>query len=149
MSIYLQAPQHDPNGVDGDGWNRMSVNGITSMMGDECALIPTSIETFLEAWRGTMFARYGNYGPCRNKGRCKDCQVFKAEEEWVWFGDELCIRVGDDDVPWVMNRPDKGWSEYGEPTTWERLLRIPSVSAKRFSDDYGRGVILKKREVCL
>ena len=36
----------------------------------------------------------------------------------------MFIRVDENDRPWLMNRPDRGWDEFGKLVEWEELLTI-------------------------
>lgn len=140
MSIFLPAPAYDPKGPDGRGWNRISIMGLCA---DECALRPTCESAFWEA-QDTRRTRYGIYGPCTNSGNCKTCNRLHQEEQWPWFGSEILVRIDEKGAPWVMNRPDEGWGEYGRPTTWEYLSSLQSVTFERYRDKYGRGIMIRR-----
>lgn len=74
MTIYLRAPDRDPGGPDGRGWNRLR---IESFWLDECALKPHTWQGLLVAQTDTRFARYGNCGPCGLQGNCGDCPFYR------------------------------------------------------------------------
>ncbi len=139
MPIYLQPPGHDPRGVDGKGHNRLAV---LMPMGDQCALAPTTEATFWDSM-DTRKARYGNYGPCVGRGKCESCGQFDKTTPWLWGGDELVIRVDEDGRPWLMNRPDRGWGEYGKVISWGKLFRVQAEFV-RGQDDHGRLIRMKK-----
>ena len=140
MPIFLPAPEHNPSGPDGNGWNRIAVHGMCL---DECALKPNTVAAFFEA-QDTRKARYGSFGPCTKHGNCSECDVFKQRRNWRWFGDEILVRVDGSGAPWVMNRPDNGWEEYGEPTKWKYLLQLDGVVFERWRDEFGTGVMMRR-----
>ena len=57
-----------------------------------------------------------------------------------WFGDEFYIRADDLGRPWIMNRQDNGWEEYGVVTSWADLLQLDGVEFFRFKDAFSYGV---------
>ena len=114
------------------------------LQGPQCALQPVRQAAF---WEGmdTRRARYGGYLACTGGGACDLCPRLQAHDEWPWFGDQILVRVMDaTDTPWVMHRPDRGWGEYAEPTTWSRLARLDGVEFSRFRDEHGPGILLKR-----
>jgi hypothetical protein len=139
MPIYLPAPEHNPSGPDGQGWNRMAIHG---MCGDECALRPKSLPAFLDS-QDTRRARYGLYGSCTTGGNCAECSTFENTTPWPWMTDTVCIREVDG-RPHVMNRQEGGFSERSIQTSWESLLATKHASAKMFRDEHGAGVILTR-----
>jgi hypothetical protein len=48
------------------------------------------------------------------------------------FGNRVLVRLAETTTstggittePWVMNRPEDGWSSYGEPWTWDQMARL-------------------------
>ena len=142
MPIYMPAPEHNPSGPDGFGWNRIAVHGLCE---DECALKPKTMAAFFDA-QDTRKVRYGSFGPCTKRGSCKECGVFKRQQDWKWLCDEMLVRVDENGVPWVMNRPDKGWEEYGVPTTWGDLLQLDGVVFELLRDNFGIGVMMRRVE---
>jgi hypothetical protein len=140
MPIYLQAPTHNPQGRDGEGWNRMAIHATTM---DECALKPKTLPSFMDAL-DTRKVRYGSYGVCSRAGSCQDCPTAHQASHWRWFGEQILVREDEHGNPWIMNRPDKGWEEFSKPTTWEHLLTIQGAEFKLYSDQSGRGIMLSK-----
>lgn len=143
MPIFLEVPMHDPNGADGSGWNRIAIHG--GMCLDECALKPKTLAAFFDA-QDTRKARYGSFGHCQNHGNCSDCKVMTESREFKFFGEEIFIRVDDKGNPWIMNRKDLGWEEFGKLTTWESLLKIDGVTFSRFTDEFSSGVKMVRVE---
>lgn len=139
MPIYLPAPTHDPNGVDGSGWNRMAIHG--SMISDECALRPKTMTAFFDAL-DTRKARYGMYGPCVNNGECSTCPLIDKETGWNFFTEKMLIRVDEFGRAWLMNRPDEGWAEFSKHVEWEAILTIKGAIFKRYKDKYSDGVMM-------
>lgn len=133
MSIYLRKPAHDPKGPDGQGHNRMEIQGITH---DQCALRPTSYATLWEG-QDTRRARWGNFGWCVQEGNCGTCPVFTAPRESLdAFTDKVLVRISErDGKPWLMNHPDRGWASSGYPWTWERLARLDGWTVGRSHRD--------------
>lgn len=94
----------------------------------------------------TRMARYGSFGPCTKSGNCGECDVLKRNQDWKWFSDEMLVRMDENGRPWVMNRPDNGWEEYGELTKWEYLLQLDGVVFDRWNDEFGTGVMMRRIE---
>lgn len=140
MPIYLPAPTHSPLGVDGNGWNRMAIHG---MCNDECALRPKTMTAFLDAL-DTRRATYGMYDHCLNNGECGTCSLLNKETNWNFFADEMLIRVDEAGRPWLMNRPDNGWEEFGKPVEWQWLLTIKGPTFKRHKDKYSDGIMMTR-----
>lgn len=115
---------------------------LLGTMLDECALRPTSEATFWDS-HDTRKARYGNYGPCTNAGRCESCERYRKTTPWQWGGDELVVRVDNDGHPWIMNRPDDGWGEFGMRVTWEYLLHVEAEFI-RGKDQHGPTIVMRK-----
>ncbi len=139
MPIFLQAPAHDPKGCDGNGWNRIAIHGGGMCM-DECALKPKTLAAFLDA-QDTRKVRYGQYGPCHSRGNCSNCKVMTESKKLSFFGEEIFIRADEKGSPWIMNRKDRGWEEFGKLTTWQSLLTIDGVIYSRFTDEFSSGVV--------
>lgn len=140
MPIYLKAPEHKPSGVDGLGWNRIAIHG---MCNDECALRPKTLTAFFDAL-DTRKAAYGMYGPCFNNGNCGSCKIANSSNDWRFFTDEILVRADKNGTPWIMNKPDKGWEEFGKPATWEYILTINGANFSRHKDVYSDGVMMTK-----
>ena len=41
-----------------------------------------------------------------------------------------------------MNRPDRGWDEFGKLVEWEELLTIRGASYKRHKDKFSDGIMM-------
>ena len=139
MPVYLKAPSYDPCGPDGQGWNRMAILGTCF---DECALRPKTEMAFWLVAKDTTRAMYGHYGPCERNGQCGECP-WNADGDWPFAAREVLVRVDNDGAPWLMNKKEKGWGEYGEPTTWERVYRL-NGEVTRYADEYGSGYLFTK-----
>lgn len=140
MPIYLPAPSHNPSGVDGKGWNRIAIHG---MCNDECALKPKTLTAFLDSL-DTRKVKYGMYGQCFNNGDCDTCRVYFEEREWKFFSDSILIRVDNNGTPWLMNKTEKGWEEFGIPTSWAEILKIKGANFKRHKDEFSDGVMMTR-----
>ena len=141
MPIFLPPPSPSHRGPDGQGWNRLSLFGLQS---PQCALRPARQAAFWEAM-DTRRARYGGYLACTGGGACDLCPRLRAHEViWPWFGEQILVRVDETDTPWAMHRPERGWGEYGEPTTWSRLARLDHVEFRRYRDEHGPGILLTR-----
>lgn len=140
MPIYLPAPAHNPQGQDGEGWNRVAIHATTL---DECALKPKTLPAFVDAL-DTRKVKYGSYGVCVRAGECQGCSTGEKSSEWGWLGEQILVREDEQGRPWIMNRPDKGWDEFGKLTTWQALLTLQSVEFKMHKDQFGRGIMLSK-----
>jgi len=56
------------------------------------------------------------------------------------FGDRVLVRVDKDNDPWIMNRPDKGWAEYGYKVRWNYLAMLQGWEVgERYRDEYSEG----------
>ncbi|SOE25701.1 hypothetical protein SAMN05442782_2446 [Streptomyces sp. OK228] len=143
MPIHLRAPSHDPNGPDGQGWNRLSLG---SLAGDECALRPLDYGALLEVHGGTHRASYGGYGPCTAQGNCETCPVFQAGPRALTApGHRVLVRVDPGGHPHLMARPDDGWSSASLPCMWQDLARLNGWAiGSRHRDQYGDGFWLTK-----
>jgi len=118
MPLFLQAPSYDPNGPDQQGRNRLRIEVLD--MHDQCAAMPMTIRKLLRESYDTRHARWGGFGPCQNNGDCNAC----AAQEPIVLGylpDRLPVRIDENGIPWIMNRLDNGWGEYGVMTTLKTL----------------------------
>lgn len=144
MPIYLRAPVHNPNGPDGQGWNRMSLG---SLAGDECALRPLDYSHLLESHASTLRARYGGYGPCIADGKCETCPILQsAPRTLTALGDRILVRVHPTDGrPYLMNRPEDGWASLGRRWTWQDLARLDGWEIGRcYRDEHSDGFWLER-----
>lgn len=139
MPIYMQSEERSPSGPDGEGWNRFA---ISTLCVDECALKPLRLTAFFEAMN-TQHSKYGMYGPCANKGECGDCHVYSREIEHKFMDECMYIRISND-VPWIMNRLNNGWEEYGKRTSFEYLLSLQDVDFSIAEDKHGKYIIAMK-----
>lgn len=138
MPIHLIAPGHNPNGPDGQGWNRMAVG---SLAGDECALRPRTYAALRES-QDTRRARYGGFGPCINDGACETCPIFTtAPKHLTSFDDRVLVRIHPHDGHlYLMNRPEDGWASGAHRWTWAEVARLDGWEiGRRHNDEHGDG----------
>lgn len=155
MAIRLEAPQHDPRGPDGQGWNRLSLNAHMGSQGPQCALRPRSYPLLWES-QDSRRARWGGYGACirpdETRDPCGGCPVLAKRTELRSFTPAVLARierrsVGEGfqaqaaDRVWLMNRPDNGWAEHGVIWSWDDLARLQGwrVDSRRYRDEHGDG----------
>jgi hypothetical protein len=156
MPIYLEAPRYNPGGPDGQGWNRLSLCAHIGSGMPQCALRPRSLAALATTHRSTRLADWGHYGPCtqrERRGDCAGCPVFEARPV-LGFHEcvtEVPVRLKEHTSgaglvrqtytePWLMNRVDDGWGEWGEPTTWAHLAQVTDFRpARPFRDEHGDG----------
>jgi len=121
MPIHLLPPNEDPRGPDGRGRNRLRVDTMT--LSSQCALKPKSYPSLKYESTNTMLARWGWFGTCHKNGDCKNCEMLQPTE--LDFGQEKAlVRIDEENNPWIMNKPERGWGEYGKKVTWEFLARL-------------------------
>ncbi|GHE32147.1 hypothetical protein GCM10017673_38690 [Streptosporangium violaceochromogenes] len=128
MPIYLRAPEPEPGGPDGRGWNRLTLNAHMGAPRGRCALRPRSYAALFES-QDTRRARWGGgFADCTGGGRCGSCPVFEdleAGKPLRAFTDRVLVRVGPrDGLPYLMNHPDRGWDSSARRWSWEDLARI-------------------------
>ncbi len=147
MPVYLPAPQRDPRGPDGQGWNRLR---IESFWNDECALKPTTWQTLWIAQTDTRRASYGNFGYCGRKGDCDSCPVmarFTSERLTMpAYGSRTGRLIARPDpqrrgLVHVFNNPDfADWGHWAWWWTWQELARVDGWEVGRgFWDEHGPG----------
>lgn len=140
MPIYLPAPECDPRGPDGKGWNRLSMTGGSRMCNDQCALQPRSYATLVES-QDTRRARYGGFGGCGMSGNCQTCPVYHAPPIPLDRHAEgrVLIRI-EDGHPREYVSPDHGLDSHSWPWTWQRLGRLEGwVIGPPFHDEWSTG----------
>ncbi|MER6602522.1 hypothetical protein [Streptomyces parvus] len=146
MPIYLPAPAHRNGGVDGQGWNRLSVGSMGGLAGDECALRPRDYSHLLES-QDTRRARYGGYGPCVSDGKCEACPIFRAAPRHLdSLDDRILVRINPTDG-WLhlMNRPEDGWASLALRWTWQDLARLDGWEiGRRHRDEHSDGFWLNR-----
>jgi len=143
MPIYLKAPERQPRGPDGRGWNRLSLHVFAN---DQCAWRPRSYPALVDA-QDTRRARHGPYGWCIRDGQCDTCPIFNAEPRpLAAFTDRLLVRIHPHDgYLWIMNRPDDGWGEFGVRWTWEEVLQVRGWTVgDRYQDEHSDGFWLER-----
>ena len=53
---------------------------------------------------------------------------------------KVLVRVDEENVPWIMNKPTGGWGEYGEPVTWSFFARLEGWEiGDRYKDGHSEG----------
>lgn len=152
MTIRLEAPQYKPGGPDGKGWNRLSLNAHMDEGRPQCALRPRSYPLLWES-QDSRRSRWGGYGTCiRPEGSCVGCPVLERHTELRSFTPSVLVRIkwlyaGEGigaqgyQQPWVMNRPDNGWGEYGYIWSWDDLARLQGwrVDSRPYRDEHSEG----------
>lgn len=143
MPIHLRAPAHNPNGPDGQGWNRISLGSLAD---DECALRPLDYSHLRESHADTRRARYGGYGACIRDGKCETCPIFQAPPRTLTaLTDRVLVRIGGDGSPYLMNRPEYGWASLALRCTWQDLARLNGWNVgRRHRDAHSDGFWLER-----
>lgn len=146
MPIHLPTPAHRNGGPDGQGWNRISLGSLAD---DECALRPLDYSHYRES-QDTRRASYGGFGSCIAAGQCEGCPIFQRitgnAVQLEAFTDEVLVRISAaDGTPWLMNKPEQGWSSSAQHWTWERLALLSGWHpAENYRDDHGTGFWLRR-----
>jgi hypothetical protein len=146
MPIYLQAPATDHRGVDGKGWNRLSLSAHIGQGSARCALRPTSYESLVES-QDTRRARWGgSYAPCVSGGDCGSCPIASAAPTTLQaFDDRVLVRVDHMNRPHLMNQLEKGWDSSSMAWTWDELSRLEGWTVgRRHRDEHGEGFWLDR-----
>ena len=140
MPIYLEPPAYKPGGPDGQGWNRLSLNAHMDGGLAQCALRPRSYGKLFES-QDTRHARWTGFGVCVGEGQCGTCPVLAAEPtELRSFTREVLVRISDRGAPYVMNKPEQGWSSLAQKWTWDDIARLRGWElGRRHNDEYGEG----------
>lgn len=151
MTIRLDAPAAS-SGPDGEGWNRLSLNAHIGAGHPQCALRPRSYQTLWES-QDTRRARWGGYGACiRPDNSCIGCPILERSTELQSYTPSVLARIerrtaGEGpaaqpvDRVWLMNRPDRGWSETGHIWPWDDLARLEGwrVDSRLHRDEHSDG----------
>ena len=87
------------------------------------------------------------YGPCFDGGACDTCQICAEEHDWRFFTDSILIRVDNNGTPWLMNKQEKGWEEFGRSTRWAEILKIKGANFKRHKDEFSDGIMMTRIDV--
>lgn len=144
MPTFLKSPSYNPCGPDGRGMNRLRTEVI---LNDQCAFQPKSYAALKFEARDTRRARWGTFGMCLREGKCESCAL-AATTTLDSFMDRVLVRIGEDNAPWVMNRSDDGWGEFGKPVTWSFLARLEGWEiGDRYTDGHSKGFWLLKANV--
>lgn len=141
MPIHLEAPTHQAGGPDGNGWNRLSLNGHMGTPLDQCALRPTSYAHLLES-QDTRRARWGNFGCCIKDGDCNNCPILQtAPKRLDSLDDQVLVRIHPHDGHlYLMNRPEDGWASGARRWTWAEVARIDGWTiGRRHNDEHSEG----------
>jgi hypothetical protein len=152
MPIRLDPPTYRPGGPDGNGWNRLSLNAHMGAGLTQCALRPRSYPLLWEC-QDTRRSQWGGYRHCiRPEQSCDGCPVLTRQpRELQSVTPVVLVRLKEHQgnrgiagqsecTPWVMNRPDNGWGEHGEPWSWEDLARVPGWRVGRqYRDVHSEG----------
>ncbi|MEO3856168.1 hypothetical protein [Acrocarpospora sp. B8E8] len=148
MPIYLQAPAADVKGVDGKGWNRLSLSAHIGEPSPQCALRPRTYATLWER-QDTARAAWGHFGQCVADGGCQSCPIGTRQPyELTAFTPDIMVRLFDGwPNPAMMNHPERGADSTGHPITWDELGRLDAgwELGRRFVDDVSEGFWLHWR----
>lgn len=160
QGIHLRAPQYDPRGPDGRGWNRLSVNAHMGSPADQCALRPRTWAGMYGV-RDSRRARWGNNGRCINAGNCGGCPILHlTQDDPKWLPahtDTVLVRLkewdGDSRVtlppptPYVVDQPELGWASPRYRWEWDALARLRGWRLGRHHwDEHGEGFWLVKED---
>lgn len=143
MPVYLPAPQRDPRGPDGQGWNRLA---ILAQPRDQCALRPQTYAAWREA-QDTRRAAYGHYGTCGRAGSCDGCPRRDLTTTLEAFTPRVLFRLdpAQTGLAFAVNHPDRGWSSWAQEWTWVDLLALEGWAFDgEHTDEHGRGFWLRK-----
>jgi len=153
MPIYLTYDPYNPSGPDGQGRNRLRVDAISPQ--PRCAFKPRTYAALWEAHDTSRAQWSDSYDYCTNGGDCQNCPFGNGEFKGkvpASFADDLYIREIEDGAtnagqPMAMNRPDKGFAEFGKwGFTWTDVFHCPDRYAAKFGrDEHSRYVILRRK----
>lgn len=138
--LFLPQPDPYPDGPDGKGWSRLTLNAHMDVR-NQCGLLPIRFASLFESRTGRQ--RWGGYERCRmGRASCSTCPVQEAARkhepiEWP-AGTPLCLgRVR----PWALTPgalladPAQGRS-YVELLTWQNVSTGVSVNWPDLRDDF-------------
>ncbi|MFI6496865.1 hypothetical protein [Nonomuraea typhae] len=140
MPIYLDPPAYKPGGPDGRGWSRLSLSAHMGQGEAHCALRPRSYGKLYES-QDTRRASWPGFAACVHDGECGSCPVMKAEPtRLLSFTQDVLVRIDDRGRPWLMDRPEQGWSSSAERWSWDEIARLQGWRlGGRCSDEHGDG----------
>ena len=137
MPVFLKAPDRNSRGPDGHGWNRLRIDTLQGA--DQCAIIPNDYASLKYESCNTLLAKWGNCGKCFNNGSCTGCKML-TPTHFDCCADRLLVRIDNQNRPWIMNRIEKGWGEFGIPKSWSFFARLEGWSiGDRYRDTHSQG----------
>ncbi|WP_280454190.1 hypothetical protein [Nocardia brasiliensis] len=144
MPLYLPAPECDPRGPDGLGWNRISLGAHYGTPDAQCALRPRRYPALYDTRRDTRITRWGPYNRCIRPRRwgqhdgpdCLTCPILTAPATTLDAdADDVLVRVTThlighgwvtqgEDTPHLVNDPALGPTGPHTTWTWDDLVRL-------------------------
>ena len=114
---YFRRVYHDhrPGGPDGQGRNRLRLEDAGPWLPDRCLLRPTDPQTLWEGLERPGHAEPTLFGLCDHAARHVRCIRLVRTDLARGAYPATCVRMLGDGKPWLLNRPDRGWGEYGHP----------------------------------
>jgi hypothetical protein len=134
MSFFIPAPER--RSPDGQGWNRLSLNGGAVSYG-QCALRPRCYASLWESLNRPP--HFGGYGPCVARGECGGCTVAGEDRRLETFTPDVLVRLRPSppiDECHLMNKPEQGWASSSRVWTWAELRALLTRGGWRLGDRY-------------
>lgn len=122
MPIYLEAPPFDPRGPDGQGRNRLRVDGIDPA--PRCALRPRSFPTLRESQNTLLAAWSGQFGRCTNQGKCSTCSLVSRRFSLPEGDPKFVIRQDANGSLHYTTDLAAGWNAVLTPLDWDDLASL-------------------------
>ncbi|WP_405183585.1 hypothetical protein OG225_41935 (plasmid) [Nocardia sp. NBC_01377] len=163
MPLYLPAPEPDPRGPDGLGWNRLSLAAHYSTPPAQCALRPRRYPALYDTRRDTRLAQWGPYNRCIRPRRwgqltgpdCRSCPILTASPTTLdTDADRVLVHVTTRtigqlwatesiDTPHLDHDPATGRHTHSTAWAWEELVRLHGWAIGRA--DHRVGFWLERR----
>ena len=87
----------------------------------------------------SVMAKWGGFGACFADGDCQACPML-LPTRLSMMTPKVLVRIDEKNIPWIMNKPDAGWGEYGEPVTWSFVARLDGWEiGERHKDSHSGG----------
>jgi len=131
---YYRQVSWEPSrrGPDGRGRNRLRIEDVGPWMPHRCLLRPGDLRALWAGLERPRSCEPTMFGACDNEAQHTRCMRLVRAELERGAQAPLCVRVAEDGRPWLLNRPGRGWGEFG------KQLRGLDRAAEALAGAHGR-----------